>query len=123
MSFNEYVIICKKKSATVRLVLQTCNNKFIPAIKIPSTISESDINLLKKLQESFRINFFFKGGGINTRLLLLSAAIEKAYNSYIIHKETERLFPMSIKIYDTRKKERKKFGLKKARKAPQFSKR
>jgi ribosomal protein S9 len=125
MIFKEYIIICKKKSATVRVYLQNFDNnkKSIVPSNLLSYLSESDIKILKNLEKSINFKFFFQGGGIITRILLVSKAIKKAHDLYLNYKNTERFSPISIKIYDIRKKERKKFGLKKARKSPQFSKR
>lgn len=72
--------------------------------------------------ESFEINIKVKGGGITgqsgaARLALSNALVEVSEN----YKKLLRQFGLLTR--DPRKKERKKYGLKAARKAPQFSKR
>ena len=75
-----------------------------------------------QLQNKYSILVKVVGGGINSQLTAIQLAIAKAictiqpsYKSYLKNK--------GYLTSDARRKERKKYGLKKARKAPQFSKR
>jgi len=74
------------------------------------------------LQNSFNVNVNVTGGGLSSQAEAIRLAIARALcliqQSYRPH--------LKIKGYltrDSRCKERRKYGLKKARKAPQFSKR
>jgi len=69
---------------------------------------------------SIRINV--RGGGIMSQLDAISLALAKA--ACIIDKNNRSLLKKShLLTRDSRIKERRKYGLKKARKAPQYSKR
>jgi small subunit ribosomal protein S9 len=68
------------------------------------------------------------GGGVSSQISAIRSAVAKAVrqsNNSLIQKSpsTEELRRKNLLISDPRKKERKKYGLKKARRASQFSKR
>ncbi len=79
------------------------------------------INLLK-LAEKFTITVMVSGGGVNSQAEAIRLAVARAL---IIHNLSFRkdLKKAGYLKRDPRAKERRKFGLKKARKAPQWSKR
>ena len=74
------------------------------------------------LEQKFAITIIVKGGGVNGQAEAVRHAIARAL---IIHDLTLRkdLKKAGYLKRDPRAKERRKFGLKKARKAPQWSKR
>ena len=75
-----------------------------------------------KLEQKFEITVKVNGGGFNSQAEAIRHAIARAL---IIHDITLRknLKKAGYLKRDPRAKERRKFGLKKARKAPQWSKR
>ena len=75
--------------------------------------------ILKTLDQTFTIKVIVKGGGLTGQQEAICLALSKAlyssgYGSPLLKKQITQ---------DPRVKERKKYGLKKARKAPQYSKR
>ena len=91
-------------------------------IKQPLTITNND--------DKFDIEVTVKGGGFSgqagaTRLAITRALIEYDANTDQTREDSYRkiLKKAGFVKRDTRVKERKKYGLKKARRAPQFSKR
>lgn len=74
------------------------------------------------LPVKFKVQAYIKGGGINAQAEALRHGIARALVEYDgnLRKEVKQL---GFLKRDPRAKERRKFGLKKARKAPQWSKR
>lgn len=70
----------------------------------------------------FRVEALLRGGGIHSQAAALRHGIARALVSYDLELR-KRLKKMGFLKRDPRMKERRKFGLKKARKAPQWSKR
>ena len=70
-------------------------------------------------EDLFCVNAIVKGGGLSSQVEAIKLALSRAL-SYQYRKELKLLKLLSI---DTRQKERKKYGLKKARKASQYAKR
>jgi small subunit ribosomal protein S9 len=70
-------------------------------------------------ENSLFVNAIVKGGGLSSRIDAIKLALSRAL-SYQYRKELKILGLLSV---DTRQKERKKYGLKKARKASQYAKR
>jgi small subunit ribosomal protein S9 len=75
-----------------------------------------------KLAEKFRILAKVNGGGISSQAGALRHAISRALVKFNLDFK-KRLKKAGFLKRDPRMKERRKFGLKKARKAPQWSKR
>lgn len=80
------------------------------------------VSALTGLSEKFVITIKVSGGGVNSQAEAIRHAIARAL---IVHDKTLRgdLKKAGFLKRDPRAKERRKFGLKKARKAPQWSKR
>ena len=75
-----------------------------------------------QLKQNFRISIIVQGGGLMGQADAIKLGICKALCKY----DQDYRYPLKLKGYltrDARVKERKKYGLKKARKAPQYSKR
>lgn len=121
----------RRKSAMARVRLFTQGNKGFTinekklenyfAIPFLRKIVWAPLELLK-LQDKFAITVKTNGGGINAQADAirhgLSRALEKFNPNF-----RKKLKKFGYLTRDARMKERKKFGLKKARKAPQWSKR
>jgi small subunit ribosomal protein S9 len=74
------------------------------------------------VNNKYDVTIFTKGGGINSQLEAIRLAIAKALLS--IDPGYKQILNLSNLVSrDSRIKERRKYGLKKARKAPQYSKR
>lgn len=83
---------------------------------VTAAISES------KLEQKFDITIMVKGGGVNAQAEAIRHAIARALITFdqTLRKDLKKAGYLKR---DPRSKERRKFGLKKARKAPQWSKR
>ncbi|MFA4890029.1 MAG: 30S ribosomal protein S9 [Candidatus Paceibacterota bacterium] len=77
---------------------------------------------MMKLEKVFRVSAKVSGGGIHSQAEALRHAISRALVKFDIELR-KRLKKAEFLKRDPRSKERRKFGLKKARKAPQWSKR
>lgn len=75
-----------------------------------------------KVAAKFTVTALIKGGGIHSQAEALRHGISRALNEYDIQLRGV-LKKAGFLKRDPRAKERRKFGLKKARKAPQWSKR
>nr|QFR99646.1 ribosomal protein S9 [Vischeria stellata] len=73
-------------------------------------------------EKSYNITVVVSGGGLNGQIQAIRLALSKAVSKLDTTKRI-KLRSLGLLSRDTRVKERKKYGLKKARKAPQFSKR
>jgi small subunit ribosomal protein S9 len=73
-------------------------------------------------ENSYNIIIGVSGGGLSGQVQAIRLAIAKAVSTLDSNKRV-KLRSLGLLSRDTRVKERKKYGLKKARKAPQFSKR
>ncbi len=91
---------------------------YFPTVELRSVVLES----LADLPNKYKITAKLSGGGISGQAQALRHGISRA----IIDDEPALRTKLKVKGYlkrDPRAKERRKFGLKKARKAPQWSKR
>jgi len=95
--------------------------KYFPTKELQLTATES--YLTSKLTETkFKITIVVKGGGINGQAEAIRHGIARGLIKY--DKELRgKLKKAGLLKRDPRAKERRKFGLKKARKSPQWSKR
>ncbi len=77
---------------------------------------------LDSLDKKFKVSAKLSGGGIHSQAEALRHGVARALIAFdsTLRKDLKRL---SYLTRDSRAKERRKFGLKKARKAPQWSKR
>lgn len=120
----------RRKSAVARVILRpgkgviTVNGRTI-ADYIPSPLARLDISqplVLTANENTFDITVNVFGGGIIGQ----SGAIRHGITRALLEVNPEYrkiLKPAGMITRDPRVKERKKYGLKKARRAPQFSKR
>ncbi|HEY4479102.1 MAG TPA: 30S ribosomal protein S9 [Candidatus Paceibacterota bacterium] len=93
---------------------------YFPTVHLRSLVLEPISKL--KITEKFKITALLKGGGINSQAEALRHGISRAL---VVHNGELRkqMKKAGFLKRDPRAKERRKFGLKKARKAPQWSKR
>ena len=119
----------KTAVARVRLVPATkttftLNGKEL-AVYFPTKMLQSiaeDAFVKSKIDQKFSVSGKLNGGGINGQAEALRHGIARALLEY--DKEMrKKLKKLGFLTRDQRAKERRKFGLKKARKAPQWSKR
>eukprot|EP00388_Colpodella_angusta_P042788 GDKK01057373.1.p5 GENE.GDKK01057373.1~~GDKK01057373.1.p5 ORF type:complete len:134 (+),score=13.76 GDKK01057373.1:1701-2102(+) len=130
-SGNHFSALGKRKTSVAKVFLKSgegvikINEKpfenFFSNIKSEQDKIKNGI-LLAKLNGLLDLTVFVKGGGISSQLEAITLAISKALclqNDGYRSKFNKRFFLRS----DSRIKERRKYGLKKARKASQYSKR
>lgn len=75
-----------------------------------------------KLEKQFNIFTFVKGGGLTGQAEAIQLGVARQLCT-INEQHRSNLKPFGFLTRDSRIKERKKYGLRKARKAPQYSKR
>lgn len=123
--------IGRRKTSTARV-------RIVPASKQSISINEKDLNEYFKtldlqvtaleaiaksgIEQKFAMTVKLIGGGISSQAQALSHGLARAIEKYDGHLRS-KLKKEGLLTRDQRSKERRKFGLKKARKAPQWSKR
>jgi len=126
-----YSAIGKRKTSVAKIFLTegtgiiTINNKnfeeYFLAIGEEGEIIKNPL-ILVNLNNKYDLHIIVKGGGITGQLEAIQLAISKAI--CLINKEYRTIFNQNLLLRrDSRIKERRKYGLKKARKASQYSKR
>ncbi len=102
----------------------TVNNKalevYFPTGQMQVTVKDPFTKL--KLAAKFKVQAHIVGGGISAQAEAMRHGISRALLVYDQHLRKD-LKPLGFLKRDPRAKERRKFGLKKARKSPQWSKR
>lgn len=126
----QYLATGRRKSAVARVVLEagkgtiTINGRSFEDY-IPSPSVRLDVLQPLELTEStekFDISVNVNGGGITGQAGAIRLGITRAL--MLVNPDYRaNLKPAGMCTRDPRQKERKKYGLKKARRAPQFSKR
>src|SRR5690606_8677029 len=127
---TEYWTVGSRKEATARIRLTTGTGKITVNNKSLEDYAPHALQRAKMLAplvttdrlESFDISILVAGGGIVAQLDAIALGIARALLQYDkMLRSTLR--SAALLTRDPRVKERKKYGLKKARKKPQFSKR
>ena len=127
---EQYLGTGRRKSSVARVVLTQGTGEFVINGRsfeeyIPSAATRLDVSqplTLSKTQGKFNISVNVFGGGITGQAGAIRLGITRA----LLEADPELrkiLKPAGLITRDPRSKERKKYGLKKARRAPQFSKR
>lgn len=130
-NLNLFTGIGKRKTSVAKVFLKegsgilTVNNKsfesFFSGIKEEQEFIKSPF-LLVDLSNQYNIDIKVKGGGISSQLDAIRLAIAKAV--CMINSNYRQILNQKLMLRrDSRIKERRKYGLKKARKASQYSKR
>jgi small subunit ribosomal protein S9 len=126
-----YSAIGKRKTSIAKVFLKkgsgniTINEKNFKDF-FASAVEERELIktplLLVKVTNDYDISVIVKGGGISSQLGAIRLAISKSLCE--INKSYRPILKQnSLLTRDSRIKERRKYGLRKARKAPQYSKR
>ncbi len=130
MTENRYIeTVGRRKTSVARVRITpaskssvSVNDKdfetYFPTITLRNTV----LSVFKDTEDKFLVTAKLNGGGISSQADALRHGIARAL---IVHEPNLRT-KLKVKGFlkrDPRAKERRKFGLKKARKAPQWSKR
>ncbi len=119
----------KTSSARVRITPATkmsvvINNKpveeYFPTVDMQTVVNEPFA--VSQTAQKFTITVVAKGGGIHSQAEAVRHGIAQALVEFDIDNKTT-IKKAKLLTRDSRAKERRKFGLKKARKSPQWSKR
>jgi small subunit ribosomal protein S9 len=93
---------------------------YFPTVELQGIVMDAMNNV--KIAAKFKVTALIKGGGIHSQAEALRHGIARALIEYDMELR-KSLKKAGFLKRDPRAKERRKFGLKKARKAPQWSKR
>jgi small subunit ribosomal protein S9 len=127
---NQFLGTGRRKSSVARVILTSGKGKFLVNGRtfedyIPSAATRLDVVQPLALTESegkYDIVVNVYGGGITGQAGAIRLGITRALLE--LNPELRKILkPAGLITRDPRSKERKKYGLKKARRAPQFSKR
>lgn len=113
------VRLYNKKNGSVSV-----NEKKLEQYFTTETLQKTVMSPLDKMKslDKFEIKVIVRGGGINSQAEAIRHGISRAL--VVFNEEyKKRLRKAGLLTRDSRMKERKKFGLKRARRAPQWSKR
>nr|BBC77457.1 ribosomal protein S9 [Nitzschia sp. PL3-2] len=123
--------IGKRKESIAHVYLFSGKGRCIINKTLGRNYLQDNIDYLKNIRDPLKILniekkvdliIFVKGGGLAAQSKAIQLAIVK--HLYYINKNNKKILKFaSLITRDSRIKERKKYGLKKARKAPQYSKR
>jgi len=127
---EQYLGTGSRKRSVARVVLTQGTGEFVINGRsfeeyIPSAATRLDVSqplTISKTQGKFNISVNVFGGGITGQAGAIRLGITRALLE--VDPELRKILkPAGLITRDPRSKERKKYGLKKARRAPQFSKR
>lgn len=131
-SSGKYVeTVGRRKTATARVRITEGSKESLVVngkdftVYFPTTELQTIVKnpLVKsKVSVKFAITVIVRGGGIHSQAEAIRQGVSRALVAYDAELRT-RLKKLGFLKRDPRTKERRKFGLKKARKAPQWSKR
>ena len=123
--------IGRRKTSTARVRITEApkssivvNGKDVPTYFVTAELQKivNEAFERSKVSGKFMATVLVRGGGIHSQAEALRHGISRALVEYDLELRT-RLKKLGFLKRDPRMKERRKFGLKKARKAPQWSKR
>ena len=129
-NLNLYAI-GRRKEAVAQVILQIGNGKLIINKKDGKEYLQNNLSYLQKItnplnllgiENNFDIHVKTKGGGLTGQTDAIILGIARALTN-LSNENRKILKTAGLLKRDARKIERKKYGLKKARKASQFSKR
>lgn len=98
------------------------NDKELEQYFPTQTLQKTVLSAFDHTESKFSVTAKLNGGGISSQSVALRHGLSRALVSFEPHMRTKLKVKGFLKR-DPRAKERRKFGLKKARKAPQWSKR
>ncbi len=119
----------KTSTARVRITESAKSSIIINSKEVPAYFATAELQKIvvdafdkSKVTGKFTMTVRVVGGGIHSQAEAIRHGLSRALVAYDLELRT-RLKKMGFLKRDPRMKERRKFGLKKARKAPQWSKR
>ncbi len=119
----------KTSIARVRITPQAKNSFVINNKDIDAYFPTAELRMVSleslnksKIAQKFKISVIVKGGGVHSQAEAVRHGIARGLIDYDIELR-KTIKKLGFLKRDPRAKERRKFGLKKARKAPQWSKR
>ncbi len=119
----------KTSTARVRITEAAKSSIIVNGKEVPAYFATAELQKIvveafekSKVAGKFVMTVLVRGGGIHSQAEALRHGLSRALVAYDLELRT-RLKKMGFLKRDPRMKERRKFGLKKARKAPQWSKR
>jgi small subunit ribosomal protein S9 len=127
---NQFLGTGRRKSSVARVILTSGSGKFLINGRefenyIPSAATRLDVSqplVLTETDGKYDISVNVHGGGITGQAGAIRLGITRALLE--VNPEFRKVLkPAGLVTRDPRSKERKKYGLKAARRAPQFSKR
>jgi small subunit ribosomal protein S9 len=127
---NQFLGTGRRKSSVARVILTSGKGKFTINGRdfidyIPSAATRLDVEqpfVITETEGKYDVNVNVFGGGITGQAGAIRLGITRALLE--INPDYRKILkPAGLITRDPRSKERKKYGLKSARKAPQFSKR
>jgi small subunit ribosomal protein S9 len=127
---NIYQAVGRRKESTANVKLMSGDGLFLvnnKKVEFYFNCNSQYLNKLKAplitlgLEDKYDISVTARGGGINGQMDAIKLGIARALCD--ISGDRSSLKQQGYLTRDSRSKERKKYGLRKARKAPQFSKR
>ena len=130
MANQQYYGTGRRKSSVARVILRPGNGEIVVNGRkfdeyIPSSLARLDVSqplVLTANENTFDISVNVNGGGLIGQAGAIRLGITRALLE--VNPEYRKILkPAGLVTRDSRSKERKKYGLKKARKASQFSKR
>ena len=130
-SKNIYQAVGRRKQATANVKLTSGDGLFLvnnKSVELYFHCNPQYLNKLKAplitlgLEDKYDISVTTRGGGVNGQMDAIRLGVARAL-CYMSPENRASLKSEGVLTRDSRRKERKKYGLKKARKAPQFSKR
>ncbi|MDD5152455.1 MAG: 30S ribosomal protein S9 [Candidatus Pacebacteria bacterium] len=128
-SYIETIGRRKTSTARVRLTESSKGNMTVNGKDVPSYFPTIELRNIvndaiekSKIVGKFTITVIVSGGGIHSQAEAIRHGLSRAFVKYDAESRS-RLKKLGFLKRDPRVKERRKFGLKKARKAPQWSKR
>ena len=133
MNNNEIIAygIGRRKQAIAQVILKLGNGNLTINARSGSAYLQNNLNALRKIntpfsllgiENSYDVSIKTHGGGLNGQTDAIVLGVARALAK--LNPENRAILkPAGLLTRDARIKERKKYGLKKARKASQFSKR
>lgn len=127
---NIYQAVGRRKQSTANVKLTSGDGLFLVNNKSVELYFQCDTQYLNRLkaplitlglEDKYDISVTTRGGGINGQMDAIKLGIARALCD--VSGDRSPLKKEGYLTRDPRSKERKKYGLRKARKAPQFSKR
>lgn len=130
MTTNQYIgAVGRRKTSVARVritpaskVSLTINDKTFEEYFPTQMLRKTVMSVFENTPDKFIVTAKLNGGGISSQAEALRHGLSRA----LVHHTPDLRTTLKLKGYlkrDPRAKERRKFGLKKARKAPQWSKR